>query len=139
VSLPERHYDLAAQVMADAITQSQEKAVPIDDALRAAARDTGHALGEEANRKAGTRRSRASELRAVQEVLADRGYEPRADAAGVTLANCPFHALAQAHTTLVCGINLELIDSLLETAGPGDVRAELSPSPGRCCVRIART
>jgi predicted ArsR family transcriptional regulator len=136
VSLPERHYDVAAHVMAEAITQAEETAVPIGDALRQAARQTGHALGEEAKRKAGPRRSRAHELRAVQEVLADTGYEPHAAEHGLSLTNCPFHALAKTHTSLVCGINLELIDSLLQVSGPGDARAELRPSPGRCCVRI---
>jgi len=139
VSLPERRYDLAAQVMAEGITQSKEKGLSIDAALREAARDAGRALGAEAQRTAGTRRSRASEIRAVEEVLADTGYEPRSDEGGLSLANCPFHALAKAHTALVCGINLDLIDSLLQASGPRDVRAELSPSPGRCCVRIAKT
>jgi predicted ArsR family transcriptional regulator len=139
VSLPERHYDLAAEVMAEAITQSEEKAVPIGDALRAAAREAGHAFGQEARQKTGIRRTRASDLRVVQDVLADKGYEPRLAENGLSLANCPFHSLAQAHTALVCGMNLELIDGLLEAAGPGDLRAELSPSPGSCCVRIART
>jgi predicted ArsR family transcriptional regulator len=136
VSLPERHYDLAAQVMAEAITQSRDNALPIGHALREAARGAGHTLGQEARRKSGSRRTRASELRAVQDVLAAWGYEPRLMEDGLSLASCPFHALAQAHTTLVCGINLELIDGLLEAAGSGDLRAELRPSPGACCVRI---
>jgi len=138
VSLPERHYDLAAEVMAQAITESEDRAVPIGDALRDAARDAGQALGEQAKRTAGARPSRAGALRAVQEVLADKGYEPRADGHGLSLANCPFHTLAQAHRDLVCGINLDLIDSLLQTAGPRDTQAELRPTPGMCCVRIIK-
>ncbi|HYK26875.1 MAG TPA: helix-turn-helix domain-containing protein [Streptosporangiaceae bacterium] len=138
VSLPERRYDLAAQVMADAITQSEEHAVPIGDALREAAKTTGRALGEAAKHKTKARSSRAGALRAVQDVLADNGYQPRAAGDGVALTNCPFHALAQAHTDLMCGINLELIASLLETAGPRDVQAKLEPTPGMCCVRITK-
>jgi predicted ArsR family transcriptional regulator len=139
VSLPERRYDLAAQVMAQAITRAEEQAVPIADALRAAARDAGRTLGAEVKQKAGTRPSRAGQIRAVQDVLTDRGYQPRAaEDGGLALANCPFHALAQAHRTLMCGVNLDLIDSLVQAAGPGDARAELNPSPGMCCVRIAR-
>lgn len=139
VSLPERRYDLAAQVMAEAITQAEEQGVPIGDALRDAARHAGNTLGSEAKRKAGARRGRADQLRAVQDVLADRGYQPRADeGGGLALANCPFHALAEAHRTLMCGVNLDLIDSLVQAAGPRDVRAELSPSPGMCCVRITK-
>jgi len=139
VSLPERHYDVAAHVMAEAITRSAEEAVPIGEALREAARDAGHALGAEAKRKAGSRLSRSSELRLVQEILADFGYEPNPAEDGFSLANCPFHALAKAHTTVVCGINLDLIDSLLTAIAPRDLHAELSPSPGACCVRIVKT
>ena len=137
VSLPERRYDLAAQVMAQAITHAEEQATPIGDALREAAREAGRTLGTEAKRRAGVRRGRAGQLRAVQDVLADRGYQPRAnEGGGLALANCPFHALAEAHRTLMCGVNLDLIDSLVQAAGPRDARAQLSPSPGMCCVRI---
>lgn len=137
VSLPERRYDLAAQVMAQAITQAEDQALPIRDALRNAARDAGRTLGAEARQKAGARPSGEDKLRSLQEVLADRGYRPRAaEGGGLTLANCPFHALAQAHTTLMCGVNLDLIDSLVQAAGPHELRAELSPAPGMCCVRI---
>jgi predicted ArsR family transcriptional regulator len=138
VSLPERHYDLAAQVMAQAITESEDRVVPIGDALRDAAREAGRALGEQAKETAGARPSRAGAFRAVQQVLADKGYEPREEGDGLVLANCPFHTLAQAHRDLVCGINLDLIDSLLQAAGPPDIRAELRPSPGRCCVQIIK-
>ena len=137
VSLPERRYDLAAELMARAITQAEEQATPIGDELRDAAREAGRTLGAAARRKAGARRGRAGQLRAVQDVLADRGYQPRTDeSGGLALANCPFHALAEAHRTLMCGVNLDLIDSLVQAAGPPDARAELSPSPGMCCVRI---
>jgi predicted ArsR family transcriptional regulator len=75
----------------------------------------------------------------VQDVLADQGYQPRAaEDDSLALANCPFHALAQAHRTLMCGVNLDLVDSLVQAAGPRDVRAELSSSPGMCCVRITK-
>jgi predicted ArsR family transcriptional regulator len=139
VSLPERRYDLAAQVMAQAITQAEEQAVPIAHAVRDAARDAGRTLGAEVRQRAGTRPSRESQLRAMQDVLTDQGYQPRAaEDGGLALANCPFHALAQAHRTLMCGINRDLIDSLVQAAGSRDIRAELTPSPGACCVRIAR-
>jgi predicted ArsR family transcriptional regulator len=139
VSLPERRYDLAAQIMAQAITQAGEQAVPIGDALRDAAREAGRSLGIQARRKAGARRGRESQLRAVQDILTDRGYQPRsAEGGSLALVNCPFHALAQAHRTLMCRVNLDLIDSLVKLAGPVDARAELSPSPSMCCVRITR-
>ena len=54
----------------------------------------------------------------------------------VTLANCPFHALAQEHTELVCGMNLRLLDGVLESVPGGGLVARLQPAPGRCCVRM---
>ena len=52
-----------------------------------------------------------------------------------TLANCPFHALAQSHTDLVCQMNLALVDALVDEIG--DVDAHLDPAEGRCCVTLA--
>ncbi len=137
VSLPERRYDLAAHVMAEAITIAEDQAVPIGAALREAAAETGRELGAEAKKKAGTHASPADALTAVTEVLAGRGYEPRRAGQGFMLANCPFHNLAQRYTNLVCGINVELIDSLLAEAGATGVLAQLQPSPGRCCVIVS--
>jgi predicted ArsR family transcriptional regulator len=54
----------------------------------------------------------------------------------VTLANCPFHALAQEHTELVCGMNLHLLDGVLESVPGTRLVARLQPAPGRCCVRM---
>ena len=136
VSLPERRYDLAARVMAEAITIAEDKAIPIGAALREAASEAGRELGEAARQQAGGRPSRAEALAAVEAVLAQRGYEPRRAGGGLELANCPFHNLAQRYTNLVCGINFDLIDRMLDAAGAADVRAELRPSPGRCCVTI---
>ncbi len=56
----------------------------------------------------------------------------------ITLANCPFHRLAQTHTELVCGMNLDLIGGLLDGLGRTGPCARLDPGPGRCCVTIAR-
>ncbi|HEY2563559.1 MAG TPA: hypothetical protein VGI44_07585, partial [Acidimicrobiales bacterium] len=69
-------------------------------------------------------------------VLRDCGYEPRTDGCEVTMANCPFHALAQDFTDLVCGMNLALMRGLLE--GPDESVLEACPDPGpdRCCVRL---
>jgi predicted ArsR family transcriptional regulator len=61
------------------------------------------------------------------------GYEPHERDGVVELLNCPFHALAQEHTALVCGMNLHLVDALLEGS---DRRAVLDPAPGRCCVTV---
>ena len=63
-----------------------------------------------------------------------RSATSRTSATGVVeLLNCPFHALAQEHTALVCGMNLHLVGALLEGT---DRRAVLDPAPGRCCVTV---
>ena len=70
------------------------------------------------------------------DVLADHGFEPCVDADGVTLTNCPFHALVQEETELVCGMNLAFVRGLLDGIGAPKLDATLDPAEGRCCVRI---
>ena len=55
----------------------------------------------------------------------------------VELVNCPFHALAAEHTDLVCGMNLALLESMVERVGDGSLTARLEPKPSRCCVVLA--
>jgi predicted ArsR family transcriptional regulator len=69
-------------------------------------------------------------------LLEGHGYEPRADGHDVVLVNCPFHVLAQAHTGLVCAMNLRLIDGVLDGVGSTGLTAQLHPAPGHCCVRL---
>ena len=136
VTLPERHYDLAGQVMARAITMAQTDAVPIGRALSAAAREAGQEIGRARN-PMGAGHGMASAVTVISEALTDRGYAPRADGTTITLTNCPFHTLAQEHTDLVCGMNLDLVHGLLEGVGPVRLQAGLTPTPGMCCVTIS--
>lgn len=131
VSLPERRYDLAAQVMAEAITVAVRDGVPVGDTLRTAARAVGRRLAEAADPPAAT-----PLVDAVGDALARNGYEPRATPDAIVLANCPFHKLARDYTELVCGLNLDLVDAVVDTLGPGGLCARLDPRPGRCCVTI---
>jgi predicted ArsR family transcriptional regulator len=73
----------------------------------------------------------------VAEVLARYGYEPRTSAAEICLANCPFDRLAAEHTELVCGMNLALIDAVIDGLGVPAISAELAPEPGLCCVKVS--
>lgn len=134
VSLPPRRYDLAAHLLAEAmIAASQTGAAPAD-ALRRVARETGRALGVEAAGRGG----RTARVRALTRILETNGYEPRADADGVTLVNCPFHNLSRDYTELVCDMNFQLVDALTESIGDSRLGAELDPAPNRCCVRLAK-
>lgn len=136
VSLPERRYELAGRVLARAVSDAQESGVSLDAAVSRAAIEAGLALGEQARRRAGRRAGRAKLLAAANDVLADHGYQPQLRAGGVELVNCPFHALAREYTDLVCGMNLALLQGLLDGLGAEDLRAVLDPVPDRCCVRL---
>jgi predicted ArsR family transcriptional regulator len=137
VMLPGRRYELAGQLMACAITGAGREGLPVAEALTTAARDRGYWLGDEVRRRAGTRASRAALLTAVCGVLDEEGYETRHDPAGLTLGNCPFRALAQEYTAVVCGMNLAIMEGLLARLGQLRLTARPGPAPGRCCVRLA--
>jgi predicted ArsR family transcriptional regulator len=113
--------------------------VPVATALRRAAFEAGRAAGSDARAGAGGRPSRSALLDATTEVLRSCGYEPRVAADGVTLANCPFHALAREYTDLVCGMNLDLVAGLVDGLGATELTPRLAPTEGQCCVRIDRT
>jgi predicted ArsR family transcriptional regulator len=134
VSLPERRYDLAGRVMAEAITIAGRDGVPVGEALHTAARAAGRAIGEDAAVAPATPAAPARD--AVSEVLARHGYEPRTVDGEIVLANCPFHRLAADYTQLMCGMNLDLVGGVLDAACPGALSARLDPRPGRCCVTV---
>jgi predicted ArsR family transcriptional regulator len=138
VSLPERHYELAGRLFARAIIDAERGGAPVGDALRHAARDAGRELGLQAREKAGARAGQSALLASTTEVLSECGYEPRTDENGMTLANCPFHALAQEYTELVCGMNLELMTGLVDGLERSALEPLLDPAPGRCCVRLRK-
>lgn len=141
VSLPERRYDVAAEVMAEALERvgaAGEAAAA--DALRTSAERAGETLGAAARRRAGPRPGRRRLRQALVDELDERGYEPRETSAGeIRLANCPFHALVEDHRQLVCGMNLALADGLLDGLGDAGVTARLDPQPGQCCVAFGRS
>jgi predicted ArsR family transcriptional regulator len=136
VSLPERRYDLAARLLAAAITQAEKDTMPLSTVLQQVATNAGRTLGEQAQHQADAKATQATRWAAARDVLDEYGYEPLADEHGVTLVNCPFHALAQDYTELVCGMNLALIEGLLAALEIHDLNARLDPTPGQCCVRL---
>lgn len=134
VSLPERRYEIAAELFAETIEQLGEELPP--DALRNSARRIGQAVGSEARKRVGRRPGQKRLRRVLVETLRGRGYEPREVTSGeILLGNCPFHALVEDHRQLICGMNLALADGLLDGLGDGAL-ARLDPRPGQCCVTI---
>jgi predicted ArsR family transcriptional regulator len=126
VSLPDRRYDLAGELLAAAVEEAEHTGRRPREVLERRARSVGEELG----RGAGEGRP------ALLGVLEDAGFEPRADGDDVLLVNCPFHALARAHPELVCGMNLRLLDGVLSGVGAADLDARLEPGAGHCCVRL---
>lgn len=122
VSLPERRYDLAGEVLAGAVELSMRSGAPIADAVREVA-------GEQGRRMAVGRQD-------LVDALGEHGYEPRADDGEICLVNCPFDRLASRHVELVCGMNLALVEGVIDGLGIEGVEAALAPRPGYCCVRV---
>ena len=138
VSLPDRRYDLAGRLMARAITDAERDGIPVSEALSRAARQAGSALGQEARSRLGRRPSRKALTAATDQLLAELGYEPRTEAGEISLANCPFHALAADYIELVCSMNRDLMTGVLAGLGHAGLDASLEPEPGMCCVRLRK-
>src|SRR4051794_5489229 len=129
VSLPERRYDLAGQLLAAALTEVQQTGEPPAEALGRLARGRGEQLGAAVAADAAGRAS-------VVRLLEKHGFEPREDDGGIALANCPFHALAREHTELVCGMNLRLLQGVLDRVSGTGLTPRLQPREGACCVQL---
>ncbi|WUI03157.1 transcriptional regulator [Spirillospora sp. NBC_00431] len=123
VSVPARDYRTAAGLLAEAAEMAG-----LDMEVQDAARRKGRALRGPSGVCGG--------LDEVAEVLAARGYGPvrEGDGAGgavVRMRNCPFHAVAEQFPPLVCGLNLALLEGLVEGS---EVRVRMDPRRGWCCV-----
>lgn len=127
VSVPERHYELAGRILADAVSDAGS-GTPIMTAVAQAATAAGRRVGSEL-------RSAVAPVTST-EMLTGCGYEPRQIGGRTVLVNCPFHALAAAHAELVCGMNLEFLRAMTDEAGLGDLDVRLEPGPDRCCVTL---
>ena len=132
VSVPARHYDLAAELFAEALLAPEPG--------ETGAADAGHAygvtLGAEALRRGGPRSSARRRREALESVLREAGYAPFVRDGEIRMLNCPFHELAQRHRQLTCGMNLALLRGILAGAGLAEDAARLDFQPGLCCVAI---
>jgi predicted ArsR family transcriptional regulator len=161
VSLPPRAYDLVAELLAEAVEAGRPGGS--GDTAEEVAERHGRALGLAQRGVLGSRPTRATRTSALLDLLARLGYQPspppaertdRAERTGVdnghirpsstpvgvsatVLRNCPFHALAESHRPLVCGMNEALVRGMAEGLGVDGLEARLAPEPGRCCVVLA--
>ncbi len=112
VSVPPRRYELAAKIMLEAIST--------DHALA----DTARRIGEDLGRGG------------LSGALQETGYESAEEGDETRFRNCPFHALKEQDRDTICGMNLALVEGMVEGAGERDVRPVLAPEDGYCCVRL---
>lgn len=161
-SVPDRNYDLAAELLVSAIEESAADGGSARDALlrrayargRAQARARQEAAGQE---QEGVRALQEDAKRATarpavpgagfEEFLAAEGYRPEADAGGgVVLLNCPFHRIAEGHADVVCAMNGAFLAGAAAGCGIDpdrvqalpieDLRAQGAARPAQCCARI---
>ena len=134
VSLPERRYDLAGEILAAAVDRAGREHLPVEEAVREAAEAAGRRVG------AGVAEAQEvpDEAMRTTQVLTAHGYEPRTRDDEIVLGNCPFDALAREHTRLVCGLNECFLDGVLTGLGCTRLTATLDPEPGLCCVKLRR-
>jgi predicted ArsR family transcriptional regulator len=123
VNLPDRRYELAGRLLAQAVEESDATGEPVRKVLHRKAEELGTQLGEQ---------NRTN----VFDLLERYGFEPRREDDAIVLTNCPFHTLAQEHTRTVCGMNLHLLRGVLSGLASTELEACLAPGPGRCCVRL---
>jgi predicted ArsR family transcriptional regulator len=138
VNLPPRDYELASNLLAQAIERSRD-GDDIDCSIDVVATNAGRRLADQIRPRFGrsSARGMAARREVVLEGLAEHGFEPHAEDDGtVLLRNCPFHQLAQAHTDLICGINHCMLRTALDELDGVGLQAELEPSPERCCVTL---
>ncbi|WP_406865548.1 helix-turn-helix transcriptional regulator [Streptomyces solicamelliae] len=123
VSLPDRRYELAGRLLAQAVEESDATGEPVRTVLHRKAEEFGTRLGEQGRTD-------------IFELLERFGFEPRREDDAIVLANCPFHALAREHTQTVCGMNLHLLRGVLQGIDETGIEACLASGPGHCCVRL---
>ncbi len=131
LAIPERHYEVAAELLAQAVEASLGGGTSAADALREVSAARGREIGRQ------TPEISSSVTVRLGAALSSQGYEPRSSAEGsITLANCPFHLLAEQHRGLICAMNLHLVGGVCEGLGLSSSCARLEPAPERCCVRV---
>ncbi|GAA1809888.1 helix-turn-helix transcriptional regulator [Agromyces neolithicus] len=125
VSVPPRLYEVAGEIMAEAIARAVGDDVPVRDALRDAALRTGQRL-------AGTSAD-------LDDALEQAGLEPMADGDDTVLGTCPFHRLARQNPAVVCELNHAMLCGMAEAVGDDPRRVHLDAGSGACCIRVTAT
>jgi predicted ArsR family transcriptional regulator len=138
VSLPERHYEVPAEVFAEGLERLAADFG--SNTVSAAVNDPAHRRGLEegaaVRKAAGPRAPRSRKRSELIKKLADDGFEPQVDPSSqrLTLRNCPFRQMSEGHRELTCGMNLAWAEGVVEAAAGTGYVPSLDFEPGRCCV-----
>jgi predicted ArsR family transcriptional regulator len=133
VSLPPRHYLLAAEILLHALNAFPKGKA--DNAVRTAARASGEQLAGHA-----AVQTRDDPSDALTSALSQLGFATRCHADGViTLEACPFHSLTATDRDTACAMNHALLEGLVDTLELADAYAATPGSYGRCCVAFTPT
>ncbi|MTE14061.1 helix-turn-helix transcriptional regulator [Nocardia aurantiaca] len=137
VSIPERRYEVLAEILMGAVLTEGAGETARDVALRVATR-RGTELGDaERERVTPGRLGAERALTLLQALLAEQGFEPgRTGPSCIRLHNCPFHPLAASAPALVCGLNHAYLSGVIDGLGADAIEAVLAPRPGECCVEL---
>ena len=127
VSIPPRRYDLAAEILAEALEADSSSDPPVDSLADVAAE-----YGRQVGRRTRARKESSRLLTALRVI----GYEPATSGDDVVLRNCPFRHVAQARPEIICNMNLAFVAGLLAGTKSRSLHAVLSPSTERCCVVV---
>jgi predicted ArsR family transcriptional regulator len=131
VSLPPTAYELAGEVLIEALRSGRAAETP-EAAVRRSARGVGARLADELRPELGRSAGMARVRRAVELM----GFEPERATGPVRLRNCPFHELARRHPGLVCGMNESFLGALADRLAGDAVRADAYAEEGYCCVLL---
>lgn len=133
VSFPPTRYELAGELLMEALEAKRPEDTP-EDAVRHAAHL--HA-GRLADRLRPTLRRRSGYGR-VGEFLERLGFEPEEGRREILLRNCPFHELVERHPQLVCGLNESFMEGITERLAGDEAAALPCDLEGYCCVLIQK-
>ena len=114
VTIPPRRYELAARILLEAMAAGH-----LEDALDDVARRTGRQIG----------------AAGLEYALANTGYEPVSVEGETRFRNCPFHELREQDRATTCGMNLALVEGMIQGSGE-EISAVLHPDDDYCCVRL---
>jgi predicted ArsR family transcriptional regulator len=136
ISLPPRRYELAANILAEAIAEAGGRR-PVPGSVAHVALRVGEKLGRDLRSEVRARAGPKRRVAMMKDCLDSLGYETTKANGDIVLRNCPFHALAERHRPLICNMNLSLINGILKGFDEPVLGARPNPVPTQCCVIVS--